>query len=41
MKLYRLIFIGNIVFSQSDEQGLLLCWDLENVQPGTEAQLKY
>jgi hypothetical protein len=24
-----------------NEQGLLLCWDLENVQPGTEAQLKY
>jgi len=33
MKLYRLLFKRKIVFSQSDEQGLLLCWHLCSSSP--------
>ena len=37
VKLYRLIFMGWRVFSQSDEQGLLQGWNSLLVQPGTAA----
>jgi hypothetical protein len=37
MKLYRLIYKGEKVFSQSDEQGFAMLGDLKNVKPGTAA----